>query len=581
MLTMSRTRRTHLTRRWRRPALLLTAALTLMTLWSATPVTPPASAVQPGSTVQVELDGDSLSWEQLVSLLRAESVSVRLAPQASRQMERTRAGALAAIEGGQRVYGWNQALGPLKDRALSPEDQREFQRRVLRSHAAGVGERLPDRVVRLAMILRANSMARGAMGVRPELVQRMLDLVNAGVNPQVPRVGSLGTGDLQQMAAVGLVLIGEAAPVRLDGATVPAAQALQQADLAKQFTLESGEALPLISGGSMLLARYVDAVARTELLVDTFDGALAMFLEATRAETGAFDARTHAERRIPAEDEAAQRTRILTCESGWMTEEGRKRMGAEHPRVQDAVSVRATPHIVGALRQTLAQARTHAEREANASTSNPLIFQEDGGDGYEFVMGGNWDAALLGHSADALNAQVADLGVLSQELSARLLAPQWSYKLPANLAGGEVGLNSGMVQVQSVAVALVPEMQVRAVPAGTLSRPAKFGQEDHNTMAMTSVHNTLENLDRLATILAVQAMMSAQGIDLIQEEMAGLALGIGTQQIHAEIREAIAPLADDRHMSPDLELATELVRDGVLAEVVRAATASDQSPCAA
>lgn len=578
MLTMSRSR-TRVLSRWRRAVSLAVVALTLLTLWSAASGTP-ASAV-PTGTVRVELDGDSLTWDQMVSLLRAESVSVELAPQASQQMAQTRDGALAAIEGGQRVYGWNQALGPLKDQPLSPEDQREFQRRVLRSHAAGVGELLPDRVVRLAMILRANSMARGAMGVRPELVGRMLDLVNAGVTPEVPRVGSLGTGDLQQMAAVGLVLIGEDAPARLDGTAVPAPQALRQADLAQEFTLESGEALPLISGGSMLLARYTDAVARTGSLVDTFDGAFALFLEATRAEAGAFDARTHAERRIPAESDAARRTRMLTCQSGWMTEEGRKRMGAEHPRIQDAVSVRATPHIVGALRQTLAEARTHAEREANASTSNPLIFPEEGGDGYEFVMGGNWDGALLGHSADALNAQVADLGVLSQELSARLLAPQWSYQLPANLAGGEVGLNSGMVQVQSVAVALVPEMQVHAVPAGTLSRPAKFGQEDHNTMAMTSVHHTLENLDRLATVLAVQAMMSAQGIDLIQEEMAGLALGTGTQQVYAEIRESIAPLADDRHMSPDLEQATALVADGVLAEVVRAATAPDQNPCAA
>lgn len=565
--------RAHVPQRWhRRPVPWLVAVLTALTLLVLGPATAPApaGAIPAGGAVRVDLDGDSLSWRELVSVLHAESVSAELAPAASRRMEQTRAGALAAIEGGQRVYGWNQALGPLKDQPLSPAEQREFQRRVLRSHAAGVGERLPDRVVRLAMILRANAMARGAMGVRPELVGRMLELVNAGVTPQVPRVGSLGTGDLQQMAAVGLVLIGEAG-----------AGTVREASLEPAFTLESGEALPLISGSSMLLARYIDAVARAESLVDTFDGAFGLFLEATRAEAGAFDARTHAERRIPAEVEAAQRTRILTCQSGWMTEDGRKRMGAEHPRIQDAVSVRATPHIVGAVRQTLAEARTHAEREANASTSNPLIFPEEGGDGYEFVMGGNWDAALLGHSADSLNAQLADLGVLSQELSARLLAPQWSYNLPANLAGGEVGLNSGMVQVQSVAVALVPELQVHAVPAGTLSRPAKFGQEDHNTMAMTSVHHTLENLERLETVLAVQAMMSAQGIDLIAEEMTGLALGTGSQQVYAKIREHLPPLADDRHLSPDLELATELVRDGVLAGVVREATTPDQHPCSA
>lgn len=531
--------------------------------------------------VDLVLDGDSLRWDQMVSVLSADAVSVRLAPFARRRMEQTRAGALTAVESGQRVYGWNQALGPLKDQPLSPADQREFQRRTLRSHAAGVGETLPDRVVRLAMVLRANTMARATMGVRPELVDRMLALANAGVLPKVPRIGSLGTGDLQQMAAVGLVVIGDPAPARLDGGEGSAPLLLRKARLSPTFTLEAGEALPLVSGGSVLLARYVDAIVRAESLVDVFDGAFALFLEATRAELGAFDPRTHAERRIPAEVAAARRTRALVCGSGWMTEEGRTRMGAEHPRIQDAVSVRATPHIVGALRQSFAAARAHAEREANASTSNPLIFPRRDGTGYEFVMGGNWDAALLGHSADAVNAQIADLGVLSQELSARLLAPQWSYGLPANLAGGRIGLNSGMVQVQSVAVALVPELQVGAVPAGTLSRPAKFGQEDHNSMAMASVHHLLANLDRLEIVLAIQAMMAAQGIDLIADRMDGLPLGAGTGRLHTEIRRHIAPLGDDRHMTPDVELAVTLVHDGVLADAVRGAALPEKNDCAA
>jgi histidine ammonia-lyase len=556
-------------------------------MFSTLVLTVPASADraagqrQPGpSVVELELTGDSLSWSQLASLLDADSVAVRLSPRSRHTMATARDGALAALAAGQRVYGWNQALGPLKDEPLNPADQQEFQRRVLRSHAAGVGPALSDRVARLALVLRANTMARGTMGVRAEFVDRILQLVNAGVTPVMPQIGSLGTGDLQPMAAAGLVLTGEPAPARFAGRTGPAPDILAAAGLPTTFTLDAGEALPLVSGSSVVTARYIDAVIRTERLADAFDAGFALFLEATRAEQGAFDPRTHAERRIPAEVEAAGLTRALICGTGWMTDEGRRRIGEEGPRIQDAVSVRATPHIMGALRQTLADARGHIEREANASTSNPLLFPKPGG-GYEFVMGGNWDAALLGHEIDALNAQVADLGVLSQELSARLLADKWSYHLPPNLAGGAVGLNSGMVQVHSVAVALVPEMQVRAVAAGTLSRPAKFGQEDHNTMAMASVRGLHDNLDRLEIVLAVHVMMAAQGIDLIMDKMAGLPLGSGTARVHAAVRHHIAPLVDDRYMTPDLDGSIALVQGGELSRVVRAATAPTENRCAA
>ncbi|WP_367128838.1 histidine ammonia-lyase [Saccharothrix sp. HUAS TT1] len=539
----------------------------------------PAPVVGRGA-VAVELDGNSLTWNELVDVLEADQVTVRLGLKARQAMIESRRGAEAAVAAGQRVYGWNQALGPLKDEPLPEADRVEFQRRVLRSHAAGVGPALSDRVARLALVLRANTMARGAMGVRPEFVDRVLDLVNAGVAPRMPEIGSLGTGDLQPMAAAGLVLTGEPAPARFRGQEGSAPDVLAEAGLAPAFQLEQGEALPLISGSSVLVARYVDAVVRAERLLDTYDGAFALFLEATRAEQGAFDARTHDERRIPAEVEAARVTRALICGTGWMTDEGRKAAGEDGPRIQDAVSVRANPHIVGALRQRLADARGHVEREANASTSNPLVFRKGDG-GYEFVMGGNWDAALLGHEIDSLNAQVADLGVLSQELSARLLADKWSYHLPANLAGGEVGLNSGMVQVQTVAVALVPEMQQLATPAGALSRPAKFGQEDHNTMAMASVRALHANLDRLETVLAVQVLMSAQGIDLIKDRMAAFRLGRGTDRVHQAVRRHVEPLVDDRYLTPDLEKATDLVRGGELAREVRAALAPEQNECAA
>ncbi|WP_198154152.1 HAL/PAL/TAL family ammonia-lyase [Catenuloplanes japonicus] len=519
----------------------------------------------------ITIDGDSLTLEQMFTLLDDDDVAVRLAPSAAARMQRSRRGALAALAGGQRVYGWNQALGPLKDKPLDDGEQRAFQQHILRSHAAGTGTALEPGVARLALVLRANSMARAAMGVRPAVAQRLLALVNAGVTPKMPSIGSLGTGDLQPMAAAGLVASGESAPAVVAGRELPAGEALRKAGLPAAFRFEAGEALALISGSSVLTARYVDALRRVRDLSEEFDGAFALFLEATRAEAGSLDARTHAERRIPAQSEAAARLRSLVKGSGWMTDAGRAAFGEDHPRVQDAVSVRAAPHILGGLRQTLGEARTIVEREANASTSNPLVLPRDGG-GYEFVMGGNWDAAQIGHAVDTLNAESTDLAILSHELSGRLLSEKWSYGLPANLAGGKVGLNSGLVQISTVATALIPEMQAAAFPAGVLSRPVKFGQEDHNTMAMASVRNLHANLDRLETVLAVQWLMGAQGIDLAAPKMGSLPLGEGTKALHAAVRARIAPLVEDRHQTPDLEAMVTLLRGPELLTVQRRVT---------
>ncbi|MGW3345848.1 HAL/PAL/TAL family ammonia-lyase [Nonomuraea rubra] len=520
------------------------------------PAAAPAPAPRPLSLV---LDGASFSLRDAFAILDGRPVSASLAPAARATMARARAGALAALEG-QRVYGWNQALGPLKDRPLTPGQQERFQRNILRSHAAGVGDPLPDDVVRLALILKANQLARGRSGVRPEVPQRLLDLVNAGVVPRMPQIGSLGTGDLQPQAAAGLAAIGEDAPVRFRGQEGPASELLPRAGLARDFTLQAGEALPIVSGSTVLAATLAHAVHRATALADQAEGAFALFMEATRAERSSLDARTHAERHIPEENAVAARLRAMVAGSRWMTDEGRRRLSPE-PRVQDAVSVRAAPHILAGLRHTLADARRTLTREANSSTSNPLVFRRERGRGYEFVMGGNWDGSVMGHLADTLNAEITDVGVLSQELSGRLLSPRWSYGLPANLAGPPVGLNSGLVQVQTVAAALIPEMQARATPASTLSRPVKDGQEDHNTMAMASARHLHENLDRLEIVLAVQYLMAAQGIDLISGRMAGLPLGTTTGRLRAELRRYVAPLGDDRYQTPDLERAVWLVRN--------------------
>ncbi|MFD0478493.1 aromatic amino acid lyase [Nonomuraea thailandensis] len=352
----------------------LVAALCVPAQAVAEPAPPPAP--RPLSLV---LDGGSFSLRDAFAILDGRPVSARLAPSARATMARTRAGALAALDG-QRVYGWNQALGPLKDRPLSLDQQVAFQRNILRSHAAGVGDPLPDDVARLALVLKANQLARGPSGVRPEVAQRLLDLVNAGVVPRMPQIGSLGTGDLQPQAAAGLAAIGEDAPVRFRGQEGPASELLPQAGLTRDFTLQAGEALPIVSGSTVVAATLVHAVHRATALADQAEGAFALFMEATRAERSSLDARTHAERHLPEQSAVAARLRAMVAGSRWMTEEGRRRLSSE-PRVQDAVSVRAAPHILAGLRHALADARRTLTREANSSTSNPLVFKREQGRG--------------------------------------------------------------------------------------------------------------------------------------------------------------------------------------------------------
>ncbi|TYB46263.1 aromatic amino acid lyase [Actinomadura chibensis] len=386
--------------------------------------------VPDGPVVPLRLDGNSLTVEQAFRVLTAPRLRVSLAAAATRTMSGYRRDAVALVTRRSppppRVYGWNQALGPLKDRPITPAESKEFQKRVLASHGVATEPVLPGRIARLALVIRANQMARGHMGVRPELPGKFLELVNKGVTPVLPQVGSLGSGDLQPMAVAGQVATGTggcASWVRPGGPTRVgrAADILRAAGIAPA-ELEMGEALPIMSGSTVVAASAVAALHRARAQADHAEGAFALFMEALRAEAGSLDPRTHDERRIPEERAVAARLRRLVRGSEFMTDRTRVRFNPEDShRVQDAVSVRAAPHILASLRRNMDHVGKVLAPEMNASTSNPLVFREAGG-GVEFVMGGNWDGAVLGHSLDALNAGLVDAGVLSQELSARLLS---------------------------------------------------------------------------------------------------------------------------------------------------------------
>ncbi|SEP30341.1 HAL/PAL/TAL family ammonia-lyase [Propionispora vibrioides] len=521
-------------------------------------------------TNKIVLDGNSLSFAQVVEFLEDPSIQVQLGDAARQQVDASRKQLEAWLKSENRVvYGLNTGLGKLKDFVVSEKDQAEFQKNILYSHAVGLGAPFDSQIARLAMLFRANVLSRGHSGVRPELIDRILLLLNAGIIPQMPQIGSLGVGDLQPMAHLGLCLAGyPEGRVVYQGQVETADTALAKAGISPvEFSLAAREALALMSGSTVMLAAAVHCYYVASKRIVAAEAALALNLEAIRGERQAFDFRIHAARGIAAQVETAKNICALTAGSSWMSEAGRQRLGENQPRVQDAVSFRSSAQVHGAVRDVLQYIETILERELNASTDNPLLFESD--QGYESMSGGNFHGALLAYAMDFLAIVFTDLAVLSERRSARLLDPVMSYGLPSNLAGGQVGLNTGFALVQADAAALIGEMRILAAPASIGSVPSKSNQEDHNSMGMGAVRKAMLVLEHLNKVLAVEMLCAAQAIELIAGNMQGLSLGIGTQAIYGCLRQHTQGMQNDRYIREDLYRVIELIDQSEFIRIIK------------
>jgi histidine ammonia-lyase len=527
-----------------------------------------------GPPFELVLDGSTLSVALLHRFLDSREARVALVPDVEARVRAASDQLAVCVRSGMPIYGGTRGLGPLKDEVLTESEECEFQKRILLSHATGFGETFADEIVQLAMLIRANAVCRGNFGTRPELIVRFVDLLNAGVIPQMPVYGSLGSGDLQPMAALGLVLTGDQHGVaKWRGRTGPAPEILAAAGLEPTFQLGPEEALSIISGSTVLAAGTVYALRRIRRQITLLDGAYALTLEAIRGEVEALDERTHAARGIPGQIEAARAMRCLLEGSRWTTDEGRRRLGELMPRLQDAVSLRSSPHIHGALREMVAFATTALDREVNAATLNPLMFRRPDDSGrFDVVMGGNYDGSYLAHLLDYLNIAITDCAGLSTSRSERLISPRASHGLPANLVGSRPGLNSGLVQVQSLQISIHGQMRQQAGPASINSRSAKDMQEDHNSMGNSALYDVLLNIERFDTILAVEFLLAAQAIDLIRPRMHGLPLGRGSAAVLELIRAHVDPPGDDRFFRDDVLRVIELVQDLALMNLIRSFT---------
>jgi histidine ammonia-lyase len=512
----------------------------------------------------ISLDGESLTIEDVVDVARSwvppGAIQVRIAAQAQEKIGRARRAVEEFIEHSEIIYGVTTGFGAFKDKIISPEQTEQLQRNLLMSHAAGVGDPLDEATVRATMLIRANTLAKGHSGIRLETLEALLALLNRGVHPVIPAKGSLGaSGDLAPLAHTSLVLIGEG-EAYYQGERLPGAEALRRAGLVP-VELGAKEGLALINGTAVMAAIGALTAWRAERLSRVADIAGALSLEALHGMAWAFDERIHAVRPHRHQMDCAAHLRRLVVGSEFL-----RFHGAHH--VQDAYTLRCIPQVHGAVRAAISHAGQVIETELNSATDNPLIFFEDDGRA-TCISGGNFHGEPVALVMDYLAIALAELGNISERRLARLLDETSNQgTLPAFLIQ-QGGLNSGFMMTQYTAAALASENKVLAHPASVDTIPTSANIEDHVSMGCTAAHKAQELLENTESILALELLAAAQGIDFRREMLGGSPrLGRGTAVAYELIRQRVPFLEQDTIMYPYIEAVRELVSSGELVEAV-------------
>src|SRR5213080_4241172 len=450
----------------------------------------------------------------------------------------------------EHTYGVNTGFGRFVSRSIPEELTEELQVRLLRSHACGVGEPYPDEIVRAAMLLRANALAKGCSGAHIGTVELLLDCLNRGVLPYVPSRGSVGaSGDLAPLAHLALPLVGEG-DAWFAGERLAGRDALQRAGL-EPVRLEAKEGLSLVNGTQFMAAFAALGLVRARRLASAADLACAQSVEALQGSRTSFLPQIHALRPLRGQQAAA--ANILRLLEGSAIIESHRWCD----KVQDAYSLRCAPQVHGAARDLLAYVEGTIAVELNAATDNPLVFVEED----MVVSNGNFHGQPLAFALDALAIAVAELANISERRVERLVNPSLSNGLPAFLAS-DGGLNSGFMIPQYVAASLVSENKVLCHPASVDSIPTSAGQEDHVSMGNASGLKAWQVLANAESALAIELLAGAQAVEFL----APLQPGVGVGATRAHIRTLSHRLADDRPLAPDIEAVAIAIRDGSLIE---------------
>ncbi|MCB9435753.1 MAG: histidine ammonia-lyase [Anaerolineales bacterium] len=494
----------------------------------------------------IRLDGQPLRIADVVAVARANQ------PVALHEA------ALARIQAGRRVvddvvqreqvaYGVNTGFGSLS-RVRIPSDQvQQVQRNLIRSHSAGIGERLPVEVVRAMMVVLAASLARGYSGVRPVVVETLVQLLNADIVPVVPSRGSVGaSGDLAPLSHIAHVLIGEGWAT-VEGEIVAGAEALGQAGI-QPVTLDAKEGLALINGTHLMTSMAALLVADAHLLLDAAMQAAALSIDACRATDTFLDPRVHEIRGQVGQMRVAENVRGLLKGSTILPSHK-----TDDPRVQDPYSLRCIPQVLGAASDMLDYVEVVVARELGGVTDNPLVFREG-----DIISAGNFHGMPLAIALDSLKIALAHIsGISERRVYFLLSASDKQNPLNAYLSP-QPGLHSGLMIAQYTAAAACNEIQTLAAPASVHNIPTSAGMEDYNSMGATAAHQAWQALDLALHVIAIELLCSAEALDYQRP----LHSGTGVERVHDLIRQHIPRLTEDRPPTPDIEQLVTLIRQG-------------------
>ncbi len=492
----------------------------------------------------VKIDGDNLTLED-VEAVALHGALVKIDPKATGKINKCRKFVEKIVNADKTVYGINTGFGKLCNQRISKKDIEKLQENLVLSHALGVGPFFNQEEVRAIMLLRANVLAKGHSGVRLELIQTLVEMLNKGVHPIIPEKGSVGaSGDLAPLAYMALPLLGKGWAI-CQGRIMEGMKALKKVGIGP-IKFSSKEGLALINGTCVMTAIGVLTLLKAERLVELADMAGALSLEAALGTPVAFDQNVQKVREYKGQRKSAENLVNLTRQSEI------REFHKACPKVQDPYSFRCMPQVHGAIRDSISHVRSVLKIEINSATDNPLVFPDQG----KVISAGNFHGEPVALALDFLSIAVSELASISERRVACLINPEISG-LPAFMVK-EPGLNSGFMMAQIVAASLVSENKYLSHPASVDSIPTSIDQEDHVSMGTIAARKARDVINNVEDVLAIEFLAASQGIDF----RSPLKPGTGTGKIYQQIRKKIPSLIQDRLLGADLVKMKERMREG-------------------